>query len=171
MTDNLPYVHLRAIEPEDLDVLYGIENDTSLWNVSVTSVPYSRYTLYEYVANSKNDIYSDRQVRMMIENENHDVVGIVDIINFEPKHLRAEVGIVIKNAYRNKGFAMAAIAKIRVYSLNVLHLHQLYAYVDNENKQSLRLFEKCGFVASCRLRDWLFDGRTYHDVLFMQLFL
>ena len=59
MTRSLPVVRLRAIEPEDLDMLYGIENDTKLWNVSVTNVPYSRYTLYEYVANSKNDIYSD----------------------------------------------------------------------------------------------------------------
>ena len=25
------YVHLRALEPEDLDALYQIENDTSTW--------------------------------------------------------------------------------------------------------------------------------------------
>ena len=171
MTENLPFVHLRAIEPEDLDVLYGIENDVRLWNVSVTNVPYSRYTLYEYVANSKNDIYSDRQVRMMIENEEGDVIGIVDIINFEPKHLRAEIGIVIKDEFRNKGYAKATLFNIREYSLKVLHLHQLYAYVDVENERSLRLFEKCGFIASSRLRDWLFDGKTYHDALLMQLFL
>lgn len=171
MTENLPFVHLRAIEPEDLDVLYGIENDARLWNVSVTNVPYSRYTLYEYVANSKNDIYSDRQVRMMIENGGGDVIGIVDIINFEPKHLRAEIGIVIKDEFRNKGYAKATLFNIREYSLKVLHLHQLYAYVDVENERSLRLFEKCGFIASSRLRDWLFDGKTYHDALLMQLFL
>ena len=171
MTENLPFVHLRAIEPEDLDVLYGIENDTRLWNVSVTNVPYSRYTLYEYVANSKNDIYSDRQVRMMIENGEGNVIGIVDIINFEPKHLRAEIGIVIKDEFRNKGYAKATLFNISEYSLKVLHLHQLYAYVDVENEQSLRLFEKCGFIASSRLRDWLFDGKTYHDALLMQLFL
>lgn len=171
MTENLPFVHLRAIEPEDLDVLYGIENDARLWNVSVTNVPYSRYTLYEYVANSKNDIYSDRQVRMMIENGEGNVIGIVDIINFEPKHLRAEIGIVIKDEFRNKGYAKATLFNIREYSLKVLHLHQLYAYVDVENEQSLRLFEKCGFIASSRLRDWLFDGKTYHDALLMQLFL
>lgn len=69
MTDQLPLIHLRAIEPEDLDVLYNIENDTEVWNVSTTNVPYSRYILYDYIANTKNDIYADRQVRMMIEDE------------------------------------------------------------------------------------------------------
>ena len=42
-------VHLRAIEPEDLDLLYRIENDVKLWNVGITNVPYSRYALHDYV--------------------------------------------------------------------------------------------------------------------------
>ena len=112
MTSILPTIHLRAIEPEDLDVLYTIENDTKVWNVSTTNVPYSRYVLYDYVANAKNDIYADKQVRMMIEDEHHNVVGIVDIINFDPKNMRAEVGIVIKQDYRNKGYALATITRI-----------------------------------------------------------
>lgn len=171
MTANLPNVFLRAMEPEDLDVLYGIENDISLWNVSVTSVPYSRYTLYDYIANTKNDIYVDRQVRMMIEDTNHEVVGIVDLINFDPKHLRAEIGIVIEKKYRNRGLAQSAINWIKEYSLDVLHLHQLYAYINVDNKQSLNLFERCGFLRSNELKDWLFDGKKYHNALLMQLFL
>mgnify|MGYP001790053284 CR=1 FL=1 len=61
-------VRLRAMEPEDLDMLYHIENDRSLWNVSATNVPYSRYALHNYIADAKNDIYIDGQLRMMIEN-------------------------------------------------------------------------------------------------------
>ena len=47
---------LRAIEPEDLDLLYRIENDTALWNIGTSNVPYSRYLLHDYVANATNDI-------------------------------------------------------------------------------------------------------------------
>ena len=132
MTSILPTIHLRAIEPEDLDVLYTIENDTKVWNVSTTNVPYSRYVLYDYVANAKNDIYADKQVRMMIEDEHHNVVGIVDIINFDPKNMRAEVGIVIKQDYRNKGYALATITRIKAYAANILHLHQLYACINKD---------------------------------------
>lgn len=171
MTDNKPVINLRAIEPEDLDTLYVIENDESLWNVGVTSVPYSRYTLYDYIANTKNDIYTDRQVRLMIEDDSRNVAGIADIINFDPKNMRAEVGIVIQKNFRNRGFAGAALKKIKEYSLSVLHLHQLYAYIDKNNIESIRLFGKCGFIKSSELKDWLFDGREYHDALLMQLFL
>ena len=72
-----PFVKLRAIEPEDLDILYQIENDISLWNVGCTNVPYSRYTLHNYIADCVNDIYTDRQLRMMIENDKAEVVGII----------------------------------------------------------------------------------------------
>ena len=64
----LPDIRLRAIEPEDLDLLYRIENDRELWNVGTTNVPYSRYTLHDYLATSCDDIYADKQVRMVIEN-------------------------------------------------------------------------------------------------------
>lgn len=164
-------VTLRAIEPEDLDVLYKIENDRALWNVGITNVPYSRYALHDYIASSAGDIYNDRQVRLMVENENSCVVGIIDIVNFDPRHRRAEVGIVIKNEHRGKGYAGEALRQIADYSLTVLHLHQLYALVDAENTASLRLFEKVGFQKGGELKDWLFDGRKYRKTVLMQLFL
>ena len=32
-------IHLRALEPEDLDFLYEMENDESLWEMGGTNVP------------------------------------------------------------------------------------------------------------------------------------
>ena len=37
--DKRPEVTLRAMEPEDLDVLYHVENDNSMWNISTSNVP------------------------------------------------------------------------------------------------------------------------------------
>ena len=56
-----PEIRLRALEPEDLDLLYKIENDMTLWNVGATNVPYSRYTLHDYIATASNDISLDRK--------------------------------------------------------------------------------------------------------------
>ena len=154
----LPAIHLRAIEPEDLDVLYAIENDHQLWNVGETNVPYSRYVLYDYLSNTKNDIYADRQVRMMIENDQHQSVGIVDII-------------VIMNPFRHQGLAQATLEQIKEYALYTWHLHQLYAYISSNNTTSINLFKKCGFTSSILLKEWLFDGKAYHNAVLMQLFL
>ena len=162
---------LRAIEPEDLDLLYRIENDTALWNIGTSNVPYSRYLLHDYVANATNDIYTDRQVRMMIENGEGQTVGIVDLVSFDPANRRAEVGIIILNDYRRQGYATATLQQIRDYALRVLHLHQLYAYIDKNNEPSLSLFRKAGFSIAGHIPEWLFDGEHYHDACLLQLVL
>ena len=164
-------VTLRAIEPEDLDLLYQIENDQQLWQVGATNVPYSRDTLHDYIATSSDDIYADRQVRLIIENADHQTVGICDIVRFDPQHLRAEAGIVIMKPYRQQGYAEAALDQLSHYALSILHLHQLYAVVATDNDAALKLFRKAGFTCETRLRDWLFDGHNYADAVVMQRFL
>lgn len=164
-------VTLRAIEPEDLDLLYQIENDRQLWHVGATNVPYSRYTLHDYIATSADDIYADRQVRLIVENAEHQTVGICDIIRFEPQHLRAEAGIVIMKPHRQHGYAEAAIRQLADYARSVLHLHQLYAVVAADNEPALKLFRKAGFAHETQLTDWLFDGHNYADAVMMQRFL
>lgn len=164
-------ITLRAIEPEDLDLLYRIENDVRLWNVGTSNVPYSRYVLHDYVAHVTNDIYTDRQVRMMIVNETGQTVGIVDLVNFDPANRRAELGIIILNECRRQGYAEATLQQIRDYAIRVLHLHQLYVYVDECNEASKSLFIKAGYTSSGRITDWLFDGERYHDALLFQLLL
>ncbi|HAV55970.1 MAG TPA: GNAT family N-acetyltransferase, partial [Aequorivita sp.] len=39
------HIFLRALELSDLDFLYILENDESLWEVSNTTTPYSKYIL------------------------------------------------------------------------------------------------------------------------------
>ncbi|HCC29063.1 MAG TPA: GNAT family N-acetyltransferase, partial [Marinilabiliales bacterium] len=57
---------LRALEPEDLDFLYACENNTQIWQVSHTLVPYSRYVLKQYLANAHLDIYTAKQLRLLM---------------------------------------------------------------------------------------------------------
>ena len=150
----LPKIKLRAMEPEDLDVLYKIENDTSLWGEGVTNVPYSRYTLHDYIANEQGQ-----------------TVGIIDITDFDPRHRRAELGVVIQCQHRGKGYAKAAILEVIAYAREILHLHQLYLYVDTQNVISLEIFKKSGFTCSAELKDWLLKGENYKNAVLMQYFL
>jgi len=162
---------LRALEPEDLDALYLIENDEELWEVGQTNVPYSKYTLNNYILSASNDIYADKQVRLVMENECHRVVGLLDIQNFDPRHNRAEIGIVVVKNERGKGYGIKALKKAIEYARSFLHLHQIYAIVDDNNKKCVQLFESAGFTANSTLSQWLRCGETYHNALLMQLFL
>lgn len=164
-------VVLRAMEPEDLDFLYNMENDMEVWNVGNANVPYSRYVLHDYIANSSNDIYHDGQVRMIIESAQGETVGMVDLFDFNAQHRRAEVSIVVRADFRRRGIAEAALAKIVEYSLRTLHMHQLYAVVAADNVASLSLFRKSGFIYENSLKDWLFDGKKYTDAIVLHKIL
>ena len=169
---NHPHVILRAMEPEDLDTLYKIENNQELWAVSATNVPYSRFALHEYVETNTNDIYADKQVRLMIDNDAGETVGIIDLMNFSPQHSRAEIGIVIMKPHRQKGYATAAMEKLVAYARQTLHLHQLFLVTECDNKNCLLLFEKLGFGKTALLKQWLQQKEgVYKDACLMQLFL
>ena len=60
------HIILRAIEPADIDVLYNWENDTENWQVSNVQTPFSRFVLEQYITSAHQDIYSAKQLRLMI---------------------------------------------------------------------------------------------------------
>ena len=148
-------IQLRAIEPEDLELIYSIENDRSVWNAGITNVPYSRFTLNEYIVNARNDIYADRQVRLMVDNSEGKTIGIADITDYAPRHNRAEVGIIIIDEYRRQGYATEVLQAIREYAGKIIYLHKLYAIIDTNNTAALNTFRKAGFTEECVLKDWL----------------
>lgn len=160
---------LRAPELGDLDFMFHIENDTRLWAVSACRMPYSRYLLQQYIETNTHDIYTDKQMRLMIEHHaSGEVVGVVDIFDFSPSDLRAEVGIVIDAAYRGRGYAREALALLCDYAKRVLAMHQLYCYVFVDNVSARHLFGQNGFREVAILKDWAhFDGR-YSDVCLYQ---
>ena len=158
------------MEPEDLDVLYQIENDPGTWCVGVVNVPYSRYLLHDYIANATGDIYADKQVRLMIENVEGTCVGMVDLVNFDPRHSRAEVGVVIQERYRRRGYATEALRLALDYAREVIHLHQVYVVVSVENEVSLKLFRSLGFEDGVILKDWLYANDTYREAYLLQYF-
>ena len=63
--DTKYHVGLRALEPEDLDLLYAIENDPGTWASTAHAAFYSRYVLKQYIAAAANDIFADGQLRLV----------------------------------------------------------------------------------------------------------
>ncbi len=162
---------LRALEKTDLDLLYALENDESVWEVSNTTTPYSKYVLKQYLDNAHRDIFEVKQLRLVICIAEEDkAIGFVDLFDFEPKHGRAGVGIVVfDQGERNKGYASEALRMISRYAFTHLKLHQLYANISDDNSVSIQLFEKLGYTLSGTKRDWINSGKGYKNELLYQL--
>lgn len=159
---------LRAPEPEDLELMYAMENDTTLWCAGNATLPYSRYTLRAYLAQSKQDLLSERQARFVIELSDGNCAGMIDLADYDPINSRAEVCIGILGKYRGHGIATQALQLLCQYAAERLHLHQLYAYVPVWNNESIKLFEKAEFTRHATLKEWQRGKEGYFDVILMQ---
>lgn len=164
-------IYLRALEPEDLEFVYAIENNESVWEVSNTETPYSRFLIRQYLDNAHQDIYEAKQLRLAIcLNNSQEAIGLIDLFDFDPKNNRAGVGILINDAQnRNKGIGSEALALIIDYSFEQLQLHQLYANIGTDNEISIQLFTKFGFQKIGIKKDWIKVNNRYKDELLFQL--
>ena len=149
-------VYVRALEPGDLDVFYEVENDTSLWQCTDVNVPYSRAVLARYLSSTTDDIYADRQVRLVAcLAAGDEPVAFVDLTDFSPRHLRAQVGIVVFPPYRRRGIAAQVLALVAEYARVQIGISLLYAVVAESNMPSQALFAKAGYQRTATLHRWL----------------
>jgi diamine N-acetyltransferase len=164
-------IYLRALEPEDLEFIYCIENDESIWEVSNTQTPYSKFLIRQYLENAHQDIYEAKQLRLAIcINNTNEAIGLIDLFDFDPKNKRAGIGIVIQNKEdRSKGFGKEALQLLIDYSFTYLQLHQLFANIGANNEQSLNLFSTFGFQKIGLKKDWIFINNKFQDEYLYQL--
>lgn len=164
-------VYIRALEPNDLEFVYAIENDQSIWEVSNTHTPYSRFLVKQYLENAQQDIYEAKQLRLAIcQNQDFPALGLIDLFDFDPKNNRAGVGIVIQdNEHRKQNIGSEALELLIDYAFYNLNLHQLYANIGIENEASKALFTKFGFIIIGVKKDWILVNGVYKDEAIFQL--
>lgn len=165
-------IRFRALEPEDINLLYFWENNEEIWEVSNTYEPFSKYVLTQYIKESQRDIYETKQVRMIIETLKGKAVGAIDLFDFDPFHFRAGVGILIHDIKDRKlGYATDALQLLCTYASNHLRLHQLYANISVDNLVSIQLFKKNGFELTGTKKDWRRTLDGWKSELFFQKIL
>ena len=164
------HIYLRALEPEDLEFIHTIENDESIWELSSTITPYSKFLIKQYLENAHQDIYEAKQLRLVISSYDDVAMGMIDVFDFDFKNKRAGIGILVKDTeYRQKGYGSEALQLLCQYAFNHLDLHQLYCNISEENEASIKLFTNQGFQKIGLKKDWTFFKGTYKNEYLFQL--
>ena len=138
-------ITLRTLEKSDLDFLFGLENDKTLWEVSGTTEPFSLTQLANYISHAKEDIAIAEQFRFVIDWQGT-AIGCIDLYEYNFKKQNAGVGIVILKKHRRKGFAKQALNALINHAWKELRLKQLHTGIFSDNKASLALFKAVGFM-------------------------
>ena len=164
--ESVSEITLRAMEPEDLELIFRIENDSEFWRYGTSSVPYSRWTLRRFIETSANDLFVDQQVRLVIQGKdstgNPVSLGLADLVNFSPRHHRAEISLAILPEFQGLHIGERVVHELENYA-HSMGLHQLYAIIAVTNLPATRLFQRMGYDSSTLLKDWLFSDDKFVD--------
>ena len=157
-------ITLRCAEPEDAELVFRWENDRDIWRVSGTHVPYTRFQIEQFLLGN-NDLTSQKQLRLMIDlNESGKSIGCIDIFDYDSFNGRAGLGILIDKAFRQQGYAKAALSLCIEYLFHDVMLHQVYCSIDETNTESQQLFVGQGFELCGKRKDWIKTAEGYLDV-------
>ena len=136
-----PTVRLRAVEPDDVEIMYLWENDPEVWRVSGTLAPFSRHALMKFVEEQLSDVYLTRQLRLIIENPEGKAAGTLDLFELDPLNRRAGVGILVYDkSERCRGYASEALgllegyARRRYLSISISITIPTASYADGTNR-------------------------------------
>lgn len=168
MTLSYKNISLRSLEPSDLDFLYSVENDESNWKISNTILPFSKFTLQEYIKVASQDIFEAKQYRFVIC-VNDKSIGFADLFDFDPLNKRVGIGVLIIPEEQQKGYSTSTLKILIDYCFKKLDVHQLYANILEDNIKSIHLFEKAGFTCIGNKKDWIFYNKQFHNELLYQL--
>ena len=170
MTLTGEHIYLRALEPADIEILYTWENNPAIWKVSNTLAPFSKFVLEQYLVNAHEDIYTSKQIRLLICTTDHTPIGTIELFDFDAHNHRVGIGIMIAESMENKGYATQALQLLCEYCFEVLLVKQVYCNISVSNEKSLHLFKKLGFAEVGLKKHWnRVAQNTFEDEWMLQL--
>lgn len=136
-------IRIRPLEREDLKFVHGLDNNANVMRYWFEE-PYEAFVELQDLYNKH--IHDQSERRFIVDHQGQNV-GLVELVEIDYIHRRAEFQIIIDPAWQNHGFATAAAKLAMAYAFDALNLYKLYLVVDNENVRAIHVYSKLGFQA------------------------
>lgn len=169
----------------DLDTIYLLPLETSLIDSLVEDFLfiYSDYDVIRYsgfsLVNNKEEavqllkkyaLKPDFYIWLIFLKENSRYVGDISL-TVDSYHHYASVGCFLNKQWWGKGIMAKALKKLLFYAFVEAGIHRIEAQIHEHNIQSIRFFEKFGFVYEATLKQNFFvNGTFYNSKVYRLLF-
>ncbi len=157
---------LRPLEREDLKFVHRLNNDAKIMSYWFEE-PYEAFVELQELYDKHIHDQSERRFILELDGQ---MVGLVELMEIDYIHRRAEFQIIIDPKFQGHGYAVSATKLAMKYAFHVLNLHKLYLVVDKLNEKAIHVYEKVGFIREGELIDEFFVDGTYHDAIRMCIF-
>lgn len=157
-------VKLRAIEERDFDILYNMLQSPEIEKaMGHCTVPISPEQQKDWMSKYRN---TDTQIRLMIELQNGNTIGVVMLFDIDRNNGTAEMGykILAEKSERIKGDIDCALNILLEYAFDFLRLNCIYSRTLVNNIPSEKLLDRLGFSIEGTLKQRIYQEGKYYDM-------
>lgn len=113
-------------------------------------------------------VHDQTERRFIVEHQG-DRAGLVELVEIDLIHRRAEFQIIIAPEQQGQGIAAQATRLALDYGFKTLNLHKIFLHVDQENEKAIHIYARIGFVQEGVLIDEFFANGQYRNAIRMYL--
>lgn len=162
-------LNLGEIKQEDAESIYKLLSNPEV-------IKYDTFELFTNIKQAEdminwfnNEFKQKRAIFWGISlKSNSDIIGFCKCEIEIPK-VRADFGYDISPEYWNMGIMTESLSAILKLAFNSLDVNRIEATVSTENKASIRVLEKLGFVKEGILRERSYFRGSCHDMMMLSI--
>lgn len=157
-------VALCPLQRDHLPKVFEWYNNVAIERFLLTSrIPVSM----DHLQNWYSDLARDGSVAYfaihLLDTKEH--VGNIWLRGIDWGKRSAQVGVLCDPRYWGRGYATESVRVLLGYAFGLLSLHRVEAQTLAYNRAMIRVLEKCGFQREGTLREAIFVGGQWHDLL------
>ena len=158
-------VSLRPLEREDLRFVHSLNNNASVMRYWFEEP----FETFDELSSLYEQHVHDQSERRFVVVDGAERLGLVELVEINLIHRRAEIQIIIDPRFQGRGLASQAMQLALDYGFKVLNLHKVYLYVDKLNAKAVHIYSKLGFVPEGELVDEFYANGAYQTALRMYM--
>jgi len=162
---------LRELLPEDGPGIFGIRGDYEVTKYN-GGMNYTRLDQAEALIASIRDAYRDkRSVRwgMTLKGGDDAVIGMCGYNYWVRADFRGSIGYDLARAYWGRGLMPEALRAILTFGFEHMALNRVEADASINNRQSMRVLEKVGFLREGHQREQFYENGEFGDLVLFSL--
>lgn len=160
-------VRLRPVCGSDADAMWEMVQDPQSNWLTGTTAAFTRAEIDAWCAGVSA---RDRRVDLAVTaNGSDEYLGEIVLKEIDDVVSSANIRLVMRPAYRGRGYGTEAIALVLGLAFDGIGLHRVGLDVLSINTRARAIYENIGFRVEGRLRDAARDGERWCDVIEMSL--
>lgn len=156
---------LKQIQEKDASALFVLRSNTDVVRYLDRAPAASVEDTIAFIGVLTNFLQKDEGITwgIFLKTDPGVLCGTIGFWQIQKEHYRAEIGYMLLPSKQGKGFMHEAIQTVLQYGFESMKLHSVEANVNPENKASIKVLERNGFVREAYFKENHYYNGKFSD--------